>query len=76
MSLLEKIIYVADYIEPARYRQPNLEILRDLAYNDIDRALAMILRDTLDYLNKSDRSSAMDTNTVEAAKFYKSLLEV
>lgn len=51
MSLLEKIIYVADYIEPNRKQAPNLTQIRALAFQDIDRTLLMILKDTLSYLN-------------------------
>jgi len=51
MSLLEKIVFVADYIEPGRKQAPNLEEIRKLAFQDIDRALVKILGDTLEYLN-------------------------
>lgn len=50
MSLLEKIVFIADYIEPGRDQAPNLEALRKLAFEDIDRTLLWILEDTLTYL--------------------------
>lgn len=50
MSLLEKIVFVADYIEPGRNQAPNLTEIRKLAFEDIDRALIWILKDTLEYL--------------------------
>lgn len=50
MSLLEKIIFIADYMEPGRKHAPNLEEIRRLAFEDIDRALVKILSDTLEYL--------------------------
>lgn len=50
MSLLEKIIYVADYIEPNRTKAPNLSEIRKLAFSDLNKALLMILSDTLTYL--------------------------
>jgi nicotinate-nucleotide adenylyltransferase len=40
MSLLEKILYMADYIEPTR-SFPGLEHLHDLAYEDLDRAMLL-----------------------------------
>ena len=40
MTLLEKIIYMADYIEPTR-NFPGVEKLRKLAYQDLDRALLL-----------------------------------
>ena len=51
MSLLEKIIYVADYMEPNR-NFPGVEKLRELAYTDIDAALKLGLEMTLDHLNR------------------------
>lgn len=50
MSKLEKIIFVADYIEPNRKQAPNLKEIRKLAFTDLDEALLRILRDILDYL--------------------------
>ncbi|NLL39060.1 MAG: nicotinate (nicotinamide) nucleotide adenylyltransferase [Clostridiales bacterium] len=46
MSLLEKIIYLADYIEPSR-EFDGLERLRSLAYTDIDGALKLGLEMSL-----------------------------
>lgn len=51
MSLLEKIIFVADYIEPNRRQAPNLAEIRKTAFVDLDQAMLMILRDTLGYLD-------------------------
>ena len=49
MSLLEKIIYVADYMEPCR-SFPGVEKLRELAYTDMDAALKLGLEMTLEHL--------------------------
>ena len=49
MSLLEKIIYVADYMEPNR-TIPGVEELRRLAFSDIDGALKLGLEMTLEHL--------------------------
>ena len=49
MSLLEKIIYVADYMEPCR-DFPGVEKLRELAFTDIDAALKLGLEMTLVHL--------------------------
>ena len=51
MSLLEKIIYLADYIEPNR-TIPGVEELRHLAFTDIDAALKLGLEMTLEHLNR------------------------
>lgn len=53
MTLLEKIVYVADYIEPKRDKAPNLQEIRKLAFVDLDKALLKILEDTLSYLNEN-----------------------
>ena len=49
MSLLEKIIYVADYMEPNR-NFPGVEKLRELAFSDITAALKLGLEMTLEHL--------------------------
>ena len=49
MNLLEKIIYVADYMEPCR-NFPGVEKLRELAYADMDAALKLGLNMTLEHL--------------------------
>ena len=51
MSLLEKIIYVADYMEPNR-DFPGVEDLRKLAFSDIDAALKLGLEMTLEHLKR------------------------
>ena len=54
MNLLEKIIYVADYMEPNR-DFPGVEKLRQLAYTDITKALELGLRMTLAMLTEQGR---------------------
>ena len=49
MTLLQKIIYVADYMEPCR-DFPGVEELRNLAYTDMDAALKLGLEMTLEHL--------------------------
>lgn len=53
MSKLEKILYIADYIEPGRKHVTDLEAIRQLAYRDLDQAMAKILESTLAYLKLS-----------------------
>ena len=50
MNLLEKIIYVADYMEPCR-DFPGVEKLRELAFSNIDAALKLGLEMTLVHLS-------------------------
>ncbi len=73
MSLLVKIIFVADYIEPQRKKQPNLAEIRKLAFIDLDRALLQILEDTLAFLSAS--AGSVDPMTEKTYLYYKNLLK-
>ena len=68
MSLLEKIVFVADYIEPSRTKQPNLSELRALAFTDIDKCIYRISEDTLMYLN--EHNMPVDETTVATRDYY------
>ena len=71
MSMLDKIIYVTDYIEPMRYKARNLEKIREMAFIDLDKALLKILEDTLEYLKSIN--GKIDPLTQKTYKFYKNL---
>lgn len=73
MSLMEKIIFVADYIEPGRFTAPNLPVVRKLAFSDIDEALMKILYDTLVYLNST--GMPVDPMTQKTYDYYKQIFE-
>ena len=73
MTLLEKIIYIADYIEPARNKAPNLEKVRNLAFQDLDECMYEILKDTLAYLEENPKD--IDSATRDAFLFYKGIHE-
>ena len=65
MNLLEKIIYVADYMEPCR-NFPGVEHLRELAFSDIDAALKLGLEMTLEHLkNLGDEVSPASREALE-----------
>lgn len=69
MSVLEKIIYIADYIEPARDKAPRLNEIRALAFQDLDRCMYEILKDSLEYLNTHPED--LDPTTEKAYDYYK-----
>lgn len=69
MQLLDKILYVADYIEVRRDKASNLTAMRKLAFEDLDEALYQIMKGTLDYLGK--KGSRIDPMTAEAFEFCK-----
>ena len=52
MSELEKIVYIADYIEPGRNKAPRLSWIRKMAFEDLDEGMYYILKDSLSYLGK------------------------
>lgn len=68
MTLLEKIIYLADCIEPTR-NYPGVDELRILARTDIDAALSKSLTGSLE--NLARRGIVPHKNTVEADAYYK-----
>lgn len=68
MTMLEKIVYLADYIEPGRKPIPGLEEIRKLAFTDIDRAVCVCSENTLRYLEKQGR--AIDPMTFQTYEFY------
>lgn len=72
MTLLEKIIYIADYIEPGRPELANMEEVRHLAFRNIDECLYRILEDSLEYLNRL--SKPIDPMTEKTYDYYKAVL--
>ena len=68
MSLLDKIIFIADYIEPGRDKATGLPEIRRLSFTDIDQALIRILSDTLDYLASSN--DPIDPATQNVLDYY------
>lgn len=73
MSLLEKIIFTADYIEPGRRPLPQLDEIRHLAFVDLDQAVYQILESTLAYLNDKSSADSIDELTIEAFEYYKTI---
>ncbi len=71
MTLLEMIIFVADYIEPNRSskRIPVLNSIRQTAFYDLNKATVDILENTLSYLEKEGQE--IDQLTVDAYEYYK-----
>ena len=68
MCLLDKIIFVADYIEPNRKMVKDLPEIRKEAYEDLDKCIIHILKNTLEYLEL--KGGAIDELTQETYDFY------
>lgn len=71
MSRLEKIIFIADYIEPLRTKAADLAEMRALAFRDLDACMRAILASTVDYLES--KGSAIDPDTLSALAYFEDL---
>ena len=71
MTTLEKIIYLADYIEPTR-DFCDLRPLRELAFQDLDRAMLLGLEMSIEGLEK--RGVAVNSYSVRARDHLKGKL--
>ena len=60
MNILEKIIYVADYMEPNRDFD-GVEALREAAFTDIDKALKLGLEMTISLLRKEGKTISKES---------------
>lgn len=70
MSILDKILFIADYIEPMRNKAANLSSIRKMAFADLDETLKMILNDTIHYLNGSKNDKNIDPMTRKTYEYY------
>lgn len=68
MSVLEKIIYTADYTEPNRETFPGLEEARKELYQDLDQGLKRILRQTSGYV--SGKGKKVHPLTMQTLAYY------
>ena len=66
MTKLEKIVYIADFIEPNR-SYPGVDELRKLAFEDLDLALLMAFDNTIRYVLSIRK--LLHTRTIEARNF-------
>lgn len=75
MTDFEKIIFIADYIEPNRKMLPNMEKIREVSFQNLDKAMYLILENTLTYLRGERMGSQepIDPYTVEAYEYYKKI---
>jgi len=73
MSLLEKIVFTADYIEPFRKPLPRIDEIRQAAYNDIDLAVYLITENVLIYLQNN--GNEIDSFTFDTYEYYRHNLQ-
>jgi len=60
MTMLDKIIYLADYIEPGRHF-PGVDEVRGMADADLDKALIQSMKNTIQFLMKKNQPVFPDT---------------
>ena len=68
MSDLDKIIYIADFIEPNRKMLPEMEEIRKEAFVDLDRCLIHILSNILEYLRM--KGQTIDEISEQTYRYY------
>ena len=68
MTLLEKVIYLADYIEPTR-SFPGVDTLRAACYEDLDKGLLMGLEMTVEEMK--ERGNPVHSATLAAIEYLK-----
>ena len=69
MTMIEKIVYLADYIEPGRKKIPGLNEVRSAAFDHIDDAVRMTAESTLAFLKRAGRK--VDPMTERTCQYYK-----
>ncbi|MGF7001726.1 putative HD superfamily hydrolase involved in NAD metabolism [Lachnospiraceae bacterium PFB1-21] len=73
MTFLEKIIFVADYIEPGRPDLPKITEIRELAFHNLDKCVYLIMENTLNYLEAEKQT--IDKMTIAARDYYREQVE-
>lgn len=71
MNMLEKIVYISDFIEPGRKIdiQPSLQELREMSLRDPEETFKTILKHTTEYLLETYKNDICD-ETLSAYKYY------
>ena len=74
MTILEKIIYMSDFIEPIRRFRDKISDIRKLTYTNIDAAIVAATEKSLDFLNRKNKY--IHSNTIRTHEYYKNLLNM
>lgn len=74
MTLLEQIIFVADYIEPRRRPLPHIDEIRRAAFVDLNKATYQILDQTLTHLKEKEDQIVIDPMTASSYEYYKQII--
>ena len=73
MTMLEKIIFVSDYLENGRTHSPRLDEYREVSKVNLDKCVALILEETCIYLKERENNQlkAIDPMTKMSYEYYK-----
>ena len=74
MTTLEKIIYIADFMEANRKEIKNMGLIRKMAFTNLDACLCQIMKNTIHYLEV--KNAVIDDITLSAYEYYKNSLKV
>lgn len=74
MTLLEKIIFVADYIEPNRNKASDLDDIRNISFENIDKGVCVIAKACFKYV--SSGKNVVDPMTLETYEYYNHLINM
>ena len=72
MTILEKIIYISDFIEPLRRFRDRVEEVRKMAYINIDKAVVLSSEMGLKHLKATNKF--IHSNTQKTIEYYKELI--
>lgn len=73
MTILEKIIYISDFIEPLRRFRDRVEEVRKLAYKDLDKAIVLSAEMGLSFLQRTNKF--IHSNTQKTLDYYSNLIK-
>lgn len=72
MTILEKIIYVSDFIEPLRRFRDHVSDIRKIAFTNIDLAVVKSSEASVEFLKK--REKFIHSNTIKTLEYYKNII--
>lgn len=73
MTIMEKIIYMSDFIEPLRRFRDKVSDIRKLTYTDIDKAIIYASEMNLEFLRVHNKF--IHSNTIKTLEYYKNIVE-
>lgn len=68
MSFIEKVVFLADYIEPNRFFN-GIDVVREAAYRNMDEAIALALYNSIHFLE--NKGVIVHPLSIDAYEFYK-----